>query len=74
VSVYPNPSNGIFTIQSSEENATVEVYTMLGEKISSCQMVSGKTDIDLSSRQAGIYLLKIKTNKGIVMKKIAILK
>src|SRR3989304_7187345 len=32
ISVFPNPSNGIFTLQSAEEITSVEIYNVLGEK------------------------------------------
>ena len=77
VNVFPNPSSGQFEITS--ENAdikSVEVYDMLGEKVYSSQISNLKSQIslDLSDKSAGIYFLRLKTNKGTSVTKIVISK
>jgi hypothetical protein len=51
--IYPNPSNGIFNINSSE-NKIWEVYDVLGKIIAK----SENNIIDLSGKQQGIYFAK----------------
>ena len=60
--VYPNPSNGVFTIEQRAEKGSgerVEIYNMMGEKVYGGQftMHNGQCKIDLSSQPAGIYML-----------------
>ncbi len=77
IRVYPNPSSGIFTIQSSEHRvlgAAIEIVNVLGENIYSSQINSNKSEIDLSKESNGIYFLQITTEKGIERKKIVISK
>ncbi len=60
--VFPNPSNGVFTIQRTG-SGIIEVYDMLGEKIFVSSRPSKGGDggevIDLSSQPAGPYFYRI---------------
>lgn len=69
VKVYPNPSKGIFTI-SLEEDADVRVHDMLGKVIYSNKVKAGNNAIDISSYQAGLYLLNLKSERGSITKKL----
>ena len=67
VSVYPNPSNGQFTFQSSAvgEQLSVEIYNVLGEKIYSQHNISNQTfNINLNSQPKGIYIYRIFSETG----------
>jgi photosystem II stability/assembly factor-like uncharacterized protein len=55
-SLSPNPSTGEFTITTTEQNFTVTVYDMLGNKIYES---ANQKEINLSDKGKGIYLLKI---------------
>jgi alpha-tubulin suppressor-like RCC1 family protein len=63
VTIYPNPSNGIFTIVSEEDSA-VEVYDMIGKKVLSKNVSIGMSNLDLSNYANGIYLLTVTNQKG----------
>lgn len=56
--IYPNPSNGLFTIENGQENSEAIVYDLLG-KIVFTQKLSNKTNIDLSTQPKGVYFIKI---------------
>jgi large repetitive protein len=60
--VYPNPSNGLFNIETSgfDNNITVEVYDVLGNQLWK-QSVSGQSrfHVDLLSQPTGIYIIRI---------------
>ena len=65
IAVYPNPSNGNFSITiNSKENGSAEisVYNLLGQLVISQQMPinQGKnnTSIDISGSSTGIYFLE----------------
>lgn len=74
--VYPNPSKGIFTIQSSMVSGhpdsyreSIEVYNVLGEKVysSSYQPLANSYQlktIDLSSNPNGVYFYRILKEDG----------
>ena len=63
ISVQPNPTTGIFTI-TGENLKQIEVYDVLGQRITSLQANGDLTTIDLSSRQAGVYLVNITDPEG----------
>lgn len=56
--VYPNPSNGIFSL-NTDARATIVVYDLNGKIIKSENINTGNTNFNLNSSPNGIYLLKI---------------
>lgn len=58
-SVYPNPSNGVFNISTSE-TVKVSIVDITGKTVYQASSLEDKTTVDLSSLQSGIYLMKVK--------------
>jgi len=58
--VYPNPSKGVFNIEA-QNNATIEVFDMLGKQIITQKVAIGTATVNLSSFTAGVYFAKITT-------------
>jgi hypothetical protein len=60
---YPNPTKGLTTLDLpiSEGKIAIEIYNSNYQLISSkiYQIVSGKTNLDLSNQSSGIYIVKI---------------
>lgn len=72
--VYPNPSTGTFTVQSSKSKVqSLNVYNVLGEMVYQT-MVNNlhKTEITIPSITNGIYQIHIVTDNGTTNKKILI--
>jgi photosystem II stability/assembly factor-like uncharacterized protein len=73
LNVYPNPSNGIFTIQLSAEQqkSAISVYDILGNNI-----MEKATDgienykIDISNQSKGMYYIKVESEKSIHIQKV----
>ena len=69
--IFPNPSNGKFTIQSSvvSGNSLVEIYNELGQKVysSTLQQAQGDNQIDLSKEPSGIYLYRVTVEQGVLL-------
>jgi hypothetical protein len=61
--IYPNPNNGIFTIDISEDRQ-IEITNVLGEKVRELQLVRGKNLITLDDQANGIYFVKILYEHG----------
>jgi len=61
IAIYPNPSNGIYTLITNEMNATksISIYTILGQKIYDTVFSSNETTIDISNQPKGVYLYKV---------------
>ena len=63
LAVYPNPSNGIFTIMLDDdyinaEQAGYEMYNNIGVLVKKDELID-ETKIDITNNPAGVYLLRI---------------
>ena len=57
LTVYPNPSTGIFTINlSNSQNSTLQVFNLLGEQV---LQQADLTEINLSTHPQGMYIVKV---------------
>ncbi len=73
VSIYPNPSQGLFVIGSeSGEVLDVSVYSITGTKVyTNRHLISGE-NIDLTGQAAGAYIVRIQYRSGVISKMIQI--
>jgi hypothetical protein len=65
ISIYPNPSNGIFNIDiNSTRNLTinVKVFDVLGQLVDESEIKNFKSTIDLTSKANGMYFIQINCN------------
>jgi len=75
ISVYPNPTSGIFTMQVGDVElgtGKCEIYNMIGKKIYSEQITHGAKEINLSTERKGIYFIFINLSNRIIAKKIVV--
>jgi hypothetical protein len=72
IKVYPNPTNGIFTINSSGIINSLVVQNLLGETVYTETYITHhiSTAIDLTDKPKGIYLLKIYSGDKMHIEKI----
>jgi hypothetical protein len=63
LSVYPNPSSDVFSI-NSDTNGKIVVYDLIGKIIKSDTIDLGITKLDLSNYPSGIYLMKVINDKN----------
>jgi hypothetical protein len=61
--VYPNPSNGNFTLSFSDinEKCNVEIYNVLGEKVYKETLTQNQSNnaINLTGQSNGVYLYRV---------------
>jgi chitinase len=70
LSIYPNPSNGVFALEGIDlKNTKAEIYNTLGEKITT--VLDGNV-IDLSNAPKGIYYLHILKEDNVTLRKIVL--
>ena len=76
ITIYPNPSAGIFTVQSSQSKIqSLNVYNVLGELVYQTTVDNAhKTEITIPGITNGIYQIHIVTDKGTTNRKIMISK
>jgi hypothetical protein len=73
VNLYPNPTSAVLHI-SNVENATVEIYNILGQVMTIKTNISNQETIDVSGYAAGAYMAKI-SNAGVTTtKKFVVIK
>lgn len=68
--IFPNPSAGLFTIQSKEEEGTILVIDQFGRIIQSTELNAGNTILQLD--EAGLYFIQISSKQGQITQKIMI--
>jgi len=56
--LYPNPATDGFTIDIYEKTSLVSIYDVSGSLLLE-QQVAGKTYIDITSLQKGVYVVKV---------------
>jgi hypothetical protein len=73
VMVYPNPTNGELRVTSYKLQVTgIELFDVYGRKLLSNHLIPTSSNhlINVSSLQAGVYIIAIHTDKGVIHKKI----
>ena len=72
VSIYPNPSEGVFQIENGDNSlSSVVVTNVEGREILTTQM-TGSTSIDISGNASGIYLVTVSNQEGRLTKRITL--
>jgi hypothetical protein len=74
ISVYPNPSNGKFTIKCAEQFSKIEIYNLLGEKTYVAQINSDIAEVILDKHLSDVYFLHISFKDKTEVKKIILRK
>lgn len=69
--IYPNPSNGLITIDIEGENV-LTVYTTAGQLVYN-QSINDKTTVDLSKLEKGTYLMVLTDKDGQSTKQVIVL-
>lgn len=74
ISIFPNPSNGVFTIANttSDQYFTYEISDLNGRLVKTAKEVNGvaTTEVDLSKIENGIYMVRIFNAEGEKMERI----
>ena len=66
--VYPNPTTGIFYIDSPEQE-TVMIFNIAGQFVKSVNLKAGKNTVDITTLPVGLYILKAKMSSHKIIKK-----
>ncbi len=74
ITVFPNPNNGKFILNSPITNGEILICDVLGEIVFSSTISNPISTIDLSAKANGIYFITVKTDKESFTQKIVIQK
>ena len=78
MSVYPNPSNGIFNVSidlPSQEEVTVAIYDMMGNQVVDVvtgQLQTGSYTVDMTGKAAGMYFVRMTAHNQVFNQKVII--
>lgn len=73
MSIYPNPSNGIVTINCENMvNANIEVFNSLGEIVFQNQVTGNQSQVDLTEQPNGVYVIQVKSEGIISTKRVTL--
>lgn len=70
IAVYPNPAYDSITIQSNNNIESIILYNLSGQKVMNLSGANTLETINVSSLNAGIYLLEIRTGQKTTIQKI----
>jgi hypothetical protein len=71
VSVYPNPANEQLFIELTDyKNTTAEIFNLQGKLLHSVILQSSKNSIQINGLQSGLYVVRVKTPDGIIVKSL----
>jgi hypothetical protein len=66
ITLYPNPSSGVFYVKNAPENSTIEVYSIVGERVYANTIGNEVEAVDLGQKANGIYIIRINYNGTVV--------
>jgi len=70
ITIFPNPTSSTFTTTSTDKIQTVKIYNIIGELLITETINNTQSTININQFSKGIYFAEIKTEKGVVRKKI----
>ncbi len=63
--IFPNPTNGIFTLQTKNGPLNVTIYGSDGKTLHQFLIIDTYTEIDIAALQKGIYFLKTNNSESV---------
>lgn len=72
ISLYPNPSGGVFTISGLTQNVKLRVFNSTGQIILSREINTGNIQLDLTNETRGIYFIELDLEGGTLYKKLTL--
>jgi hypothetical protein len=68
--IYPNPTDGIITIESTVPNCLLTIFSVDGKPIVKNAMYEGVNSFDLTDLTSGIYILKLENSSNVIIRKL----
>lgn len=73
ISIYPNPSSGLFYVEGAEFNSAISVFNSLHEEVRNQFITSDISEVDLGNVPNGIYFIRIGSKESDI-RKISVIK
>jgi len=62
---YPNPVKNTLNLSYNQEISNVEIFNLMGQKVSSQAINSNQGQVDMSNLSNGVYLVKVSSNNQV---------
>jgi chitinase len=72
IEAFPNPATDIINFNSVNGIESIQVFDYMGKQVFEKEIYNNIYQLNISNLRDGIYILQIKTNDGIAVKKICI--
>ncbi|MFI5149773.1 MAG: PKD domain-containing protein [Bacteroidia bacterium] len=72
IRVYPNPANGIITIEVPQTGGVITVVNAVGQLIYAEKMTQTKITLDLKNQAEGMYFIKLENASGVSVQRIQV--
>ena len=74
ISIYPNPASDFLDIQIDVSNpdASISIYNIQGKAMISQSLLGVNTKIDISVLNPGVYIMRIKLNQDLLIRKLVV--
>ncbi|MEJ2594876.1 MAG: T9SS type A sorting domain-containing protein [bacterium] len=72
ISIHPNPANDFVNIQTGSKLRTVSLFSLTGEMVINQEVNGNEYQLNTSALPAGLYLIKIDTEEGVVSQRLII--
>jgi hypothetical protein len=72
VSIYPNPAKDMIKMDSKSDIQRVEIFDIIGNRVADISQVPADRMVNISSLKHGMYICRMNTSAGIVIKKLTI--
>jgi len=70
IKLFPNPISGNTLTISTQKPLEVEVYDILGKRVLQTEVNATMNTMNVSQLRKGVYLIKLKSDEGIITKKL----
>ena len=70
LSVYPNPSKGVFTVTNEVVGQKYQITNLLGQQVKTGLITSIKQQLDLTAEKAGTYMMVVDGVNGKIVRQI----
>jgi photosystem II stability/assembly factor-like uncharacterized protein len=69
IKIFPNPVINNLTLENIPQEAVIEITNIQGQLVKTFATTGNKTNMDVSALPGGVYVVEVRTDKGVEVKK-----
>ena len=66
IAMYPNPATSVVTLEASQEIATIQIMSLLGQTVSIIEVNNTSSTVNVSQLRTGVYIANVLFSNGSV--------